>query len=86
MGALNTLVNQVIALNLQRGISNSLDAKLQAALAALEDVNVHNDGAAINSLNAFINAVLAHRGNQIPTTDADNLIAAAQQLITLLTQ
>jgi hypothetical protein len=75
------LVGTVIELNLQQGISNSLDAKLQSALGALDDVNDNNDVAAINTLNAFINAVEAQRGNKITNEDADMLIAAAQAII-----
>jgi hypothetical protein len=75
------LTGTVIELNLQQGISNSLDAKLQTALSALDDVNANNDVAAINSLNAFINAVEAQRGNKITNEEADTLIAAAQAII-----
>jgi hypothetical protein len=75
------LTETVIDLNLQQGISNSLDAKLGAALAALDDVNNNNDVAAINTLNAFINAVEAQRGNKISNEDADALIATAQAII-----
>ena len=78
------LADDVIALNLQRGISNSLDAKLNAALGALDDINANNDVAAINTLQAFINAVEAQRGNKITEADADALIAAAQEIIALL--
>ena len=49
------------------------------------DLNENNDVAAVNSLEAFINAVQAQRGNKIPEADADALIAAAQQIIDLLT-
>ena len=78
------LAQDVIALNLQQGISNSLDAKLDAAMQALDDINESNDGAAINTLQAFINAVEAQRGNKIPEADADALIAVAQEIINLL--
>ena len=79
------LTQKVIALNLQQGISNSLDAKLQAAMqAALEDINENNDVAAINNLEAFINAIKAQRGNKIPEADADALIADVQKIIDLL--
>ena len=37
--ALDALVQQVIDLNLQEGISNSLDAKLDTVLQALNDIN-----------------------------------------------
>jgi hypothetical protein len=75
------MTSTVIELNLQQGISNSLDAKLETALSALDDVNTNNDVAAINSLNAFINAVEAQRGNKVTNEDADMLIAAAQAII-----
>ena len=78
------LAQDVIDLNLQQGISNSLDAKLSAAMQALDDINENNDVAAINTLQAFINAVEAQRGNKIPEADADALIAAAQEIIDLL--
>jgi len=78
------LINDVISLNLQQGISNSLDAKLDSALNALDDVNENNDAAAINSLNAFINAVEAQRGIKIPDADADALIAEANVMIAIL--
>ena len=51
----------------------------------LDDVNVNNDVAAINALQAFINAVTAQSGNQIPVEKADALIASAQAIIDLLT-
>jgi len=78
------LADDVMALNLHKGITNSLEAKLNAALGALEDENENNDAAAINTLGAFINAVEAQRGKKIPQAEADALIAAAQQIIELL--
>jgi len=79
------LIDYVAGLNFQNGIANSLDAKLDAVLQALDDLNENNDVAAVNALNAFINAVEAQRGNKIPEEDADALIDAAQQIIDLLT-
>ncbi|MHC4427309.1 MAG: LamG domain-containing protein [Planctomycetota bacterium] len=81
---LSVLADQAFALNLQHGIENSLDAKLDSALQALDDVNQNNDVAAINSLQAFINAVEAQCGNHIPVEQADALIETAQQIIELL--
>ncbi|MDA2914238.1 hypothetical protein MYX77_09840 [Acidobacteriia bacterium AH_259_A11_L15] len=78
------LIGDVVALNLKQGIANSLDSKLEAVLQALDDVNENNDVAAINALQAFINGVEAQRSIHIPEADADALIAAAQQIITLL--
>lgn len=81
---INDLVNLVETFNLQQGINNSLDSKLEAALNALDDVNENNDQAAINSLQSFINSVEAQRGNQITNTQADQLIAAANEIISSL--
>ena len=78
---LQALIDDVQAINLHHGIANSLDAKLDAALGALTDLNQNNDGAAINSLNAFINAVQAQAGKKIAQADADDLIASAQAIL-----
>lgn len=75
------LAQKVVSLNLQKGISNSLDAKLDSALNTLDDLNEKNDNAAINALQAFINAVNAQRGKELTETEADELIAAAQDII-----
>jgi hypothetical protein len=79
------LIAQVEALNLDNGITNSLDAKLQNAVKALDDINDNNDAAAIGKLEAFINEVEAQSGNKIPADDAAKLIATAQAIIDLLT-
>jgi len=81
---ITNLIDQVTGLNLDNGISNSLDAKLANAVKALDDVNENNNVAAINKLEAFINEVQAQGGNKIPQADADALIAAVQQIIDLL--
>ena len=78
------LIDKVVVMNLQQGIENSLDSKLDAVSKALDDVNENNDIAAINALQAFINALEAQRGNKISEADADALIADAQQIIDLL--
>lgn len=78
------LVDAVTALNLAHGIDNSLDAKLDNALGTFDDVIQQNDDAAINSLGAFISAVNAQSGNQIPTTDAETLIDFAEDIIAVL--
>jgi hypothetical protein len=82
--AILDLVDTVETMNLQQGIDNSLDAKLDSALNALDDVNQNNDVAAINSLNAFISAVEAQRGNKLTNEQADILVADANAIITLL--
>ncbi|MHC4642176.1 MAG: FIMAH domain-containing protein [Planctomycetota bacterium] len=78
------LIITVEDLNLHQGIDNSLDAKLDAACNALDDVNQNNDVAAINTLQAFINAVEAQRDNKISSEEADILIGDAQEIIDLL--
>jgi parallel beta-helix repeat protein len=78
------LVNEVIELNLQQGITNSLDAKLNAVKKALEDFNENNDGSAVNALSAFISAVEIQSGSKIPETEADALINKAQRIIDCL--
>ena len=75
------LINDIILLNLQKGISDSLDAKLYSSMNALDDTNENNDGSAINSLYEFINAVDAQRGKNLSETEANNLISAAQTII-----
>lgn len=78
---LEELTTLVIDINLEAGVSNSLDSKLNAAIAALDDTNEANDGAALNSLYAFCNSVSAQRGKKISDVQADDLIAAANRII-----
>ena len=81
---LEALLQTVIDLNLQQGIENSLDAKIDAVSKALDDLNENNDIASCNTLDAFINAVEAQRGGKISEDDADTLVAAAQQILEAL--
>ena len=80
---LDILAQDVIDLELQQGIENNLLVKLDTALEKLEDDNENNDDTAINSLNAFINAVEAQRSKKITEEDADYLIAFAQEILAL---
>lgn len=75
------LMYEVISLNLKKGISNSMDVKLNSATSALTDAKSQNDLSAINMLNAFINSVEAQRGKEIADIDADDLISKAMQII-----
>ena len=75
------LIAQVESLGLPKGIENSLIAKLENVAKKLEDQNI---GAAINMLQAFINEVEAQHGKEIPQADADDLIAAAEEIIEVL--
>jgi parallel beta-helix repeat protein len=81
---LGLLADDVINIGLHRGIENSLLAKLGSAIKKLEDDNEKNDKAAINSMQAFVNAVNAQSGKKISEEDADNLTSSAQRIIDLL--
>jgi hypothetical protein len=83
---INSIVSDVVVLNLSNGIANSLDAKLSSAVEAVDDLNDNNDVSAVNKLEAFINAVQAQAGNKIPTEAAAELIAQAEAVIDLITQ
>lgn len=81
---ISTLVDTVISMNIQSGISNALDAKLDSTLRALEDANGNNDVAAVNAMYAFCSAVDAQRGQKITNDQADELIEAANRVIEAL--
>jgi hypothetical protein len=81
---IGSLSSAVMAINLQAGISNSLDAKLSSALSALDDANTNNDVAALNSMYAFCSSVQAQRGKKLTDTQSDELIAAANSVISAL--
>ena len=81
---LEKLVQAVVNLNIEHGVVNGLDAKLDAALSSLDDLNENNDSSAVNKLEAFINSVEQQSGDVIPEGDAEDLIAAAQAIINLL--
>lgn len=84
MQLLDILAQDIIDLELKQGIENSLLVKLDTALQKLEDDNKNDDVAAINSLQAFINAVNAQRGKKISEEDANDLIGTVQQIIEIL--
>ncbi len=83
--AIEDLIAIVVSLNLQQGIENALDAKLDAAIQSLDDVNQNNDVAAFNMLNTFIQNVEAQRGSKLTDAAATQLVAGAQAIIDLLT-
>jgi hypothetical protein len=81
---LEVLAQTVYEMNLQNGISNSFDAKLDAALNALYDAIENDNVAAVNALGAFENTVEAQRGVKITNDQADTLLADSQYIIELL--
>ena len=81
---LQDLADTIAALNLQQGISNSLQSKLNNALANLLDGNPNNDHAACSQIEAFINQVNAQSGVSIDPSDALNLTGQSQSIIDLV--
>ncbi len=83
-GALQGLINTVQSLNLQQGIENSLDKKLENAQASLASIKANNRQDAINKLQAFVNECQAQRGVHLTIAQADQLIKEANQIIAAL--
>ena len=79
-GLLTTLATFVQTLNLSNGISNSLDAKLQNALQALDDANAGDTPSACNRMGAFINEVSAQAGKALTAGQATQLASLASQV------
>ena len=79
-GLLTGLATFVQTLNLSNGITNSLDAKLQNALQALDAANAGDSPSACNRLVAFTNEVSAQAGKAITASQAAQLIALANQV------
>lgn len=75
---IGTLSKKITAINSMQGIPNgilgSLEAKLQNAINAINDLNANDVASAIGKLQAFINEVNAQRGNKITGDQADVLI------------
>jgi hypothetical protein len=78
------LISTVEGLNLQQGIENSLDAKLQNAKDSLAAANAGLREDAVNKLQAFINACEAQRDKALTSEQADELIAMANAIIASL--
>jgi hypothetical protein len=74
------LLKDLEEMEINEGYVNSLEAKLNAALAAFNAEDVEGG---IDELNSFINAVEAQRGKKITEADADFLIASATTIINL---
>ncbi len=76
----NDLISLVQSLNLQQGISNSLDVKLANVENALNAMHAGDVTTACNSLSAFISEVQAQSGAALTAAQANQLIAAANQI------
>jgi hypothetical protein len=73
------LLDKVALFNLRQGISNSLDAKLDNAQAALTSAKSGNFANACGMLGAFINEVQAQSGKAITSAQAAQLLGLANQ-------
>jgi len=81
---LDVLIDVVTDMALPQRIHDCLLGRLQAARDALKDRSETNDTAAATQLASFISAVQGCRCTMIPPSDADALVAAAQQIVELL--
>lgn len=81
LAMLEKLISQTQALELNKGLKNSLLAKLRAASGDLERQKTNANQAAANKLMAFVNEAGAQRDKSITVADADLLVDAAMQLI-----
>jgi hypothetical protein len=82
--AIGSLTGLVAGYNLQHGIANSLDAKLQNAQAALVAANAGQRQDAASKLLAFITAVETQRGKELSNEQADVLEALATRILSVL--
>lgn len=79
--AIQALIGAVEQLDVQTGITNSLNAQLGFALRQLEVANAESDIAAAETLNAFISSIRANSGNHIDTSSVNELIEDAGKII-----
>ena len=88
LGSVVDTIPELIALvesfNLQRGISNSLDAKLDNAQKALDRARAGDTGSACHLMDAFVNEVNAQEGHELTDAQADRLRDAAGAIKTAL--
>ena len=73
-------IDLVASYNLQQGIFNSLDMKLQNAKDALQAARANDLARACNLVTAFMNEVQAQSGTLLTTSQADALLALALQV------
>ena len=78
------MVQTVQSMNLQQGITNSLDAKIQNAMDSLNAMNADQRSDAVNKLQAFVNSVEAQRNTKLTNEQADYLIMQAQNAMNLI--
>ena len=84
--ACEDLIATVESMNLQQGIENSFDVKLEAVQDALVAANAGVREDAVNKLEAFINAVEAQRGKVLTDEQANLLVNYANRIIEALSE
>jgi hypothetical protein len=75
------LIDLLPGLDIPEKLQDQLGQRLLGVVERLEDQNSENDVAAVNKLEAFVNAVEAQRGKQIPEADADALVESVVGVI-----
>ena len=76
--AMNNLINDVKATNLNVGVTTSLNSKIQEAINSFDS---NNNAEIKNQLGAFIHEVNAQAGKKISQDRANQLIQSAQNII-----
>jgi hypothetical protein len=86
MQLVEDLVEDIRDLNLQQGISNRPDPKLEAAQRALDGLHANDKEVAVAALRELISTVEAQRPDEggLAKDDAKDLIDAAREVISLL--
>jgi hypothetical protein len=79
--AIQNLISLKESMNLDKGTTTSLDAKLDTAL---KSVTSGHDNAAKNQLKAFINQVNALSGKKLTENQAEQLTSAAREIIDMI--
>lgn len=79
------LVDYTADLNLSKGITNSLDSKLENAVDAYVGGALGSSNTVVNKLNGYINAVNAQRGKKLSDDEADYLVTEAEYIQVLVT-
>ena len=77
---LTNLIQVVDSLDLRTGVNNSLDVKLQQAVASLNAIRAHDNLTACNALTAFMNEVRAQTGESFASSVGAALLAAASDI------
>jgi hypothetical protein len=81
---ISDVVTAVKALDAKQGVVESLDAKLQNVLDALNSAKAGDRTTACKKLDSFVNEVQAQTGKALTQSDADRVIADARRIKTVI--